>query len=174
MNDFITIRFRNMTPSVNSIQMDFHWPLDLNYYHSYILTDDKDIYINEIIKNGWWYRYNIEKVFNYNIKLLSFDGSVVKIMDEKLFDMKNHKFTINLKSDLPEELEIWKSYLKIIESSFHTNFTILYNFNDDISSEQDSVEISKEAYENNLIKYTKPITNDYSSLTIIKTLFDPF
>ena len=51
MNDFITIRFRNMTPSVNSIQMDFHWPLDLNYYHSYILTDDKDIV--KVKKHTW-------------------------------------------------------------------------------------------------------------------------
>ena len=174
MNDFITVRFRNISPSVNTIQMDFHWSTELNCYHSYILTDNKDIYINEIVKNGWWYRYDISKVFNYKIKLLSFDGSVVQIMDEKLFDIKNHNFTINLKTDIPEELDIWKNYLKIIENTFNVNFILLHNSNLDISSDQDSFEISRSAYENYLIRYTKPITNDYSSLTIVKTLFDPF
>jgi hypothetical protein len=80
---------------------------------------------------------------------------------------------MSLKSDNMQEIKIWKDYLKLVESSLEINFD--YIINQDLPEPDkilDTIEISKDRYDIFLRYSNRPLTNDYSSLTIIKTLFD--
>jgi len=139
-----------------------------------IISDNNDeVYMSTEVKNGHWYKYWFSFFFKYNIKLLSFDGENVEIIDEKNFDIKNHKFLINLRTESNQELNIWRDYLSLVESTLSTKFDIIVNA--DLPPEQDltdTIEISRLMYDLYLGSSEKPLTNDYSSLTIIKTLFN--
>jgi len=170
-NNFFTVQFKDD----NSIVVSFNFPDPKpNCYYHIIIEDDKgDIYVTTDIKNYFWYKYVFNKFFKYHIKLLCFDGETVEMIDEKIFDKRNHKFLMSLKSDNEQEIRIWKDYLKLIESSLEINFD--YLINGDLPEPDkilDTVEISKTKYEIFLRGSNRPLTNDFSSLTIIKTLFD--
>ena len=158
----------------NSLVVEINSPeLKSDFYHV-IINDDKDrVYLTSMVENYHWYKYWFSNFFKYNIKLLSFDGEIVKIVDEKTFDIKNHQFLINLKSNNDQEIDIWKNYLKLVETTLNVKFD--YIINSDLPPLEniiDTIEISRSMYDSSLSSSEKPLTDDYSSLTIIKTLFD--
>lgn len=172
MNNFF-IRFLSDENSVNWFQVNLLFNDEVNCYYNLIVSDDKDIIHNAqgVAGNGNWYNYDFNKIFKYKIKLLKFDGENISLMDQDFFDIKNHNLNIILKSDNEKDIKIWKYYLWLIQIKFNFKFNIIENYTPE-QSFGDYVEISRLAYDNYLIKSEKPLTDDYSSLTIITTLFD--
>ena len=169
-NNFFTAQFKEE----NCLFVLFHFPSKDGCYYHMIISDDKgDIYLTDNVKNGFWYKYGFSKFFKYDIKLLSFDGEKPELIDQKIFDIRNHKFLINLKSSNEQEIKIWTDYLKFIETTLSTQFD--YVINGDLPEPDkilDTIEISRFQYDAYIKSSDKPLTDDYSSLTIIKTLFD--
>ena len=67
----------------------------------------------------------------------------------------------------------WKEYLLTIESKLNTKFNIIINDGFlKFDNTHDYVEISRASYDNYLKRSATPLTDDYSSLTIVKSLFD--
>jgi len=148
--------------------------LDDRCYYNAIISDENDtFYYDEIITNNKWFNFDVfGKVFKYNIKILKFDGDNITTFENYNFNIKNHNFNISLRSEDKNEIRIWKYYLWLIQIKYHIKFNIIENdilYDDSLS---DFIEISKKSYSNYLKTCEKPITNDYSSLTIISTLFD--
>jgi hypothetical protein len=166
-NEFFSIRFICDTNSVNWLQITTNYNESSDYYIS--VSDDKNLMCHTIpVKNNMWYNYDFGYVFKYSIKLLKFGSDKVKIIKNEDFDIRNHNFNIILKSDDSNEIKTWKYYLWLIQLKFDVRFNIIENEN--IELEGETIEISRAAYQYHLNKFY--IQNDYSSSTIIKTLFD--
>lgn len=170
MNNYFSVRFLT-NDSINWFQVSFDFQELPNCTYSMIMYDNKNyIWYPQNIKSGMWYNYDFNKVFNYTVKLLQFDGDEIKVIDEKNFNIKNHDFNILLKSEDKKELQYWKYYLILIQLKLNVKFNIKNELlNQDFG---DYIEISRKAYDNYLKKCETPITDDYSSLTIIRSLFD--
>jgi len=165
-----SIKFKTEN-SINLFVVDFDFKEESNCYYNMIMSDNKNyIYYPGNVKGNFSYQYEFDKVFKYNVKLLQFDGEIIKLIDEKNFNIKNHNFTIILKSEIMKDLEIWNDYLMMVEARLGVKFNITNGYSQ--KNTKDAVEISRASYDNFLKKSIKPLTNDYSSLTIIKSLFD--
>lgn len=117
-------------------------------------------------------RYYGGKFFKYNIKLILQENDNLILLEEIKFDKNKHKFFIILISENDEEIQIWKNYLKLAESVL--NIKIDYIINSKSNKQDDIIEISKNKYDIYLKQSEIPLRDNYSSLTIIKTLFDIF
>lgn len=169
---FFSLNFRTDN-SANLFYVTTHFQECENCYYNIIMSDDKDtIYYPANIKNGFWYRFDFDKVFRYNVKMLQFDGDNVKKIDEKYFSLKEHNFNIFLKSDDEKEIKFWKDYLLIMQLKFNTKFNIIHKYVSLENQIGDYVEISRDAYDIFLKKSYNSLTDDYSSLTIIRSLFN--
>jgi hypothetical protein len=111
--------------------------------------------------------YISNNIFKYKITLISQINGVLEILEKKVFDIKDHNFTLNLKSENENEIKIWKDYIKLVESILNTKINYLIN-----SERTNVIEISRYYYDCLLKQSENPITEDYSSLTIIKSIFD--
>jgi len=110
------------------------------------------------------------KFFKYKIKIISQIDDKLEIIKEEEFNINKHQFYLFLNSDNDQEIEIWKNYIKLVESIL--SIKINYIINDIFNTSDDIIEISKNRYDNYIKESETPLRNDYSSLTIIKTLFD--
>lgn len=115
--------------------------------------------------------YDSINAFKYNITLLSQVNGSFEILEKKEFNIKNHNFLLNLKSENENEIRIWKDYIQLIVSILNTKINYIVN-SEIYTNKSDTIEISKYFYDNLLMKSERPITEDYSSLTIIKNLFN--
>ena len=155
----------------NAIRVEFNFNLSLNTYYQFIINDDRDeIYSTPLTTNGYCHKEIFFKFFKYKIKLLSFDINGIKIIDEINFDVKNHNFTLSLKSESKDEIEIWKNYISLVESTLNIKINHVIN-SDSANKLMDIIEISRDKYELSLDTYGY-VTDDYSSLAIIKNLFN--
>jgi len=165
--------------SINYLQLDFNFEEKPNFYYHVIVTDDKDYYYNMDVNGDFTCKFKCDKFIKYNIKLIAFDANntTIEIIDEKKWVINCHDLTIQLKSMNYEELRIWKEYLKEVADEY-TFVRIIYGgirFNvleNNTMFFDDSIEISRDVYNDYLINSHTPLTDDYSPLTIIKTLFD--
>lgn len=156
--------------SINWFQINFHFQELPNCYYNVIVDDDDYIYYSKNINSNNYYNYDYCKAFKYNIKLIQFDGEIIKLIHEEKFDFKKHNFNIILKSNDYKEIQIWKYYLLLVQLKLDVKINIILN---DVSQDDgDYVEISKTAYNHYLNISDKPLTDDYSSITIISTLFN--
>jgi len=114
--------------------------------------------------------YHANCFFKYKIKLISQNDGVLKIIDEKLFDINQHDFLISLKSDDKKEIKIWQNYLKLVESILGKK--INYTINTIPDKVNDTIEISKYYYDIYIKESEEPLRETPSSLTIIKSLFN--
>jgi len=170
-NKYYSVRFLSDENSVNWFQLTFYGGLE-NHYYSIIISDNKDdIYHCVSVENQNWYNYDPNKIFQYNIKLLQFDGETIQLVDETNFNIKNHNFNIILKSESEKEIKIWKFYLWLLQLKMNVKFNIVVN-EDLEQNDGDYFEISKNAYDNYLKKTDTPLTDDYSSITIITSMFN--
>lgn len=172
MNDFFSIRFFNEN-SINWFQITFFFQEEVDCYYNMIVSDESEsVYYASNIKSGFWYSYNFGKAFKYNVKLLKFDGDNITAICEDNFNIKDHNINVILKSDNEQEIKIWKYYFWLLQIKL--NYKINIFINEDCSSNDIDtfVEISKESYINYLKKSETPLTDDYSSLTIISNLLD--
>ena len=172
MNDFFSVRFFNDNESINWFQITFFFQDEPDCYYDVIVSDDiESVYYASLIKSGFWHSYNFGKAFRYNVRLLKFDGDNITTICEDNFDINDHTINVILKSDDEKEIKIWKYYLWLLQIKM--NFKMNIFINEYISNDTDTfVEISEKSYINYLKKSEKPLTDDYSSLTIISSLLD--
>ena len=169
------VRFINDENSINWFQTTIYYDNfdNENSYFDIVVQDDTDtIYYAMLVHNNNWYNFQFDKIFNYKIKCLIFDGDTIKVLDEIKFDIKKHNFNIVLKSDNKEEIKIWKYYLWLVQIKLDVKFNIKVNEYFQFDNVNDFVEISRKSYEMYLKRSEKPLNNDFSSLTIITSLFD--
>jgi len=169
MNDFFNTNFFYCNGE-NSVKIGLN-DFDSDKHYHLIMTDDEDdMYYAIVVEPGFWYNFNVN-VYKWNFKLLEFDGDEISILVEDKIDIE--KFNISLISDDEEEIKIWKYYLWLVQVKLGYKFDIIVNqeFLDNEFEEGDYVEISRECYNNYIKKTTTPLRNDYSSLTIITTIF---
>ena len=173
MNDFFSVRFFNDSESVNWFQITFFFQEEIDCYYNMIVSDENEsIYYASNIKSGFWYSYNFGKVFKYNVKILKFDGDNIKTVCEDNFNIKDHNINVMLRSDDEREIKIWKYYLWIIQIKLNKKINIFINEDYVLNDTDTFLEISNKSYINYLKKNETPLTDDYSSLTIISSLFD--
>lgn len=167
-NNFFEIKFKRY----NMIKMSFFYLPKDAYYHIIVSDLDNEYYQVLDVEGGYWYKrpfYSLKYIFY----LLSFDGNEIKFIDRSIFDIKNHNFLINLRTNDLNELRIWKNYLFSKEKEFGVKFNIIENINStELEDVDDCIEISKEIYEDKLKNSNTPLREDYSSISIIKTLFN--
>lgn len=163
MNKYFSANFKNQS-SINFLDISLNLLSSSDYYVMIINNDKDDIYYSFQINPAYdTYQIPFNKIFKYDIKLLSFDGNTVKLLQHSIFDIKNHRFKIHLKSDDKNEIEIWKQYIKFFEITYSNKMPI------DVT---DTIEISRNIYDSYLIGSHVPLRVDNSSLTVIKTIFD--
>lgn len=170
MNDFFNTKFF-YCDSDNYVKVGLNNFDDSKHYHLIMSDDEDDMYYAVVVEPGFWYNFNVN-VYKWNFKLLEFDDNEIHVMVEDKFDFQN--FNISLISDDEEEIKIWKYYLWLVQMKFDCKFEIIINkeFIDNEFDEGNYVKISRESYNNYIKKTTTPLRNDYSSLTIITTLFN--
>lgn len=171
MKNNIKVEF-DAVNNMNSMRLIFQFQETQNCFYNAIIFDNNDnIYRNVDVSSGHWFDLYFDNFFKYKIKLLSFDGNIVKIMYEKSFDINDHNFLISLQSTNKDDIDIWKNYLLLVESALNVKFKIIINGKIPINNKMDVVEISRYKYDLYLKHSNMPLTEDYSSLTIIKKLF---
>lgn len=172
MDDIFYVRFLYDEKSINWLQIIFVGGTIDNSYNAIISGNNDELYYaTKIVPNTWW-NYSFNKIFKYNVKVLEFDGDDISVMCEKNFDIKNHNFNISLKSEDEKEIKIWKYYLWLLQLKLDTKFNIIVNCDFEDQNYGDFVEISRKSYDNYLKKCHEPLTDDYSSLTIIRKIFN--
>ena len=172
MNDIFYVRFLYDEHSVNWFQIIFIGGETNNYYNAITSGNNDELYYAVKIQTNTWWNYDFNKIFNYNIKILQFNGEDISVVSEKNFDVKNHIFNISLKSIDEKEIKIWKYYLWLLQLKMNTKFNIIVNDDFENQNYGDFVEISRKSYDNYLKKCHEPLTDDYSSLTIIRKIFN--
>lgn len=171
-NEFLNIRFISDDDSINWLQITMNYKDCDSCDYCISVTDYKNsLCYTQPVENKMWYNYDFGNIFRYNVKLLKFGYDKTRIVNNAKFDIKNHTFNIILKSDDSKEIKIWKYYLWLIQLKLDVKFNIIESKNYVDENYIDIIEISKSAYDYHLKRFNNP-TNDYSSFTIIKTLFD--
>jgi hypothetical protein len=172
MDDIFFVRFLYDDKSVNWFQIIFVGGASDCYYNAVTSGNNDELYYAVKIYPKTWWNYDFNKIFNYNVKILQFDGDEISVMCEKNFDIKKHNFNITLKSEDEKQIRIWKYYLWLIQLKLGVQFNIIVNEDFENQDYGDYVEISRKSYDNYLRKCRHPLTDDYSSLTIIRKVFN--
>jgi hypothetical protein len=165
----------NFTPKINQDLVLIIDDENNNHHSIYGILNQKTLEYNSwgvanlilIQNNIASINYISNNIFQYKITLISQFNGVLEILEKKVFDIKDHDFLLNLKSENENEIKIWKDYIKLVESILNTKINYIVN-NENINA----IEISRFFYDCILKQSENPITEDYSSLTIIKSLFD--
>lgn len=174
MNNYFITKFKNggFYVDYNNIPDIYH---DKQLY-VFIKDQSSDISFSHEVKPNYWFIYNnfFNVAFKYDIKLFSFDGNDIKIIDELKFDIKNHDFKLNLVSDNETEINIWKLYIEKLTKIL--NATIEYSINlpstDNFYQNYDAFEVSRKVYDEYLLRYKDPFSVDFSSYTIISKIIN--
>lgn len=187
MKDFLKTQFRE-----NSLNISIDYDFKMNENLIVVVSDDRDenytvygVFNKELKENQYavalfirsydgksFFTHYSDKFFKYKINIISQIDDVLSNITEINFDPKYHKFFLRLKSNDQNEIEIWKNYIKLLESISNIKIEYSINSNTNILDNFDTIEISKESYEKYIRQSNRPVTDDYSSLTIIKTLFN--
>jgi len=172
-NGFFSINLRKDMIHITCI---FPYEKENAYYQLIVKDFDNRSYNTLEIENNKWFERPFYET-KYDFTLLEFDGNETKIVDTIQFDIRNHNYLINLKSHDISELMLWKGYLDSVQSHYSNilldNIKVVVNgVEPEYINDIDFVEISYERYIEYLKNSNKPLTDDYSSLTIIKTLFN--
>jgi len=172
INDLYNISFLYDNNDVNWFQFILSGDVDPVCYYNVEVNDDiNDKHYAFSINHGQWKNLDFN-VFKYYVKLLKFCGGEISIINECVFDIKNHNFNISLISEDVKEIRIWKYYLWLIQLKMDCKFNIVVNERfEEQGDGNDYVCISRKAYDNYLLKSETPLTDDYSSLTIIRSIF---
>lgn len=175
-NNFFTVGFKSNLLFLNFDKIPVHYN---DMFHVIIKDVETDMYISRNVNKNHWYclgkedRYS-QIFFKYDIKLLNFDGINLKIIDTHIYDINNHQFYLSLFPRNESEFKIWMSYIEILEKTL--NKKIDYKINEEykwtLHDNLDSIIISHEMYDTYIKGTPNPFLYDYSSLSIIKTLFN--
>lgn len=167
----LLIRFLSDENSTNWFQVNLLFENEEVCYYNLVINDDKDEYhFSQNVRGGEWYNFDVNKFFKYKVELLKFDGKKINVIEREIFHINKHNFNIILRSDDPLDIKIWKFYLWLLQIKYNYRFNIIENEYPDQTYE-DFVEISRYSYDKYLKKSEEPLTDDYSSITIISKLF---
>ena len=134
----------------NKLSSDFYSIVE------YVFNENCDFYIV----------YDSKKVFKYNIDIYLQDKENIIHLENKIFNIEDHNFYFDLKSDNNKEIKIWKNYIELLKSTLNLKTTSKKDEFCDICN------ISKDDYLLYLKETEKPLNNSNSSIDIIKKIFD--